>query len=112
MGFVLNLDEILFAAVVPLSRKKWNRRAGALVAAPNRFADGVMRFFMSGAVGKTMFIALPCYAVLFWDWTRYQGKFDRALALDCICEISGETCVAAHLLGGYSSLKSTPGYQR
>mmetsp|Transcript_66322 Transcript_66322/g.168197 ORF Transcript_66322/g.168197 Transcript_66322/m.168197 type:complete len:601 (+) Transcript_66322:31-1833(+) len=110
LTFLITIDEMVFAAFVPVRRKNWISNANSLEATPHRHVDACITHALNefALVGV---LVLYVVASIYYEYSREFGKLDLAEAFRCTCQVAGDRCMAAQVLGGYSSVQAAPGFK-
>jgi hypothetical protein len=114
LTFLVTVDELVCAAFTPKRRKEWidNCRLIEVPAAEEQQCVW-FHWLLDKLCTKEIFLLLTFAtsgAIIGVEYTRRYGKQTLARTFRCMCQVAGEDCVAAQLMGGHANLEVSPNY--
>eukprot|EP00931_Biecheleriopsis_adriatica_P081119 TRINITY_DN5446_c0_g1_i5.p1 TRINITY_DN5446_c0_g1~~TRINITY_DN5446_c0_g1_i5.p1 ORF type:complete len:443 (-),score=70.37 TRINITY_DN5446_c0_g1_i5:28-1356(-) len=105
LTFLIQIDEMLYAALLSTHEKESVAKVGSIKAAhPSfEFCDTVMQNLPMPIVRAALMILL-CAMFMAHSYAMKGGKYDMAWALSCLCQAEGDNCLASQFLGGVGSV--------
>jgi len=104
LGFLIEIDNMLFAAISSDAVKEWVGRCEPLcVRLPEPQWFRKLHHYCPSRVTFLTVIILVSGWLIAWSYNRPLGKFEYGSALTCLCHVEGRNCLAAQFLGGSSA---------
>eukprot|EP00928_Gymnodinium_smaydae_P061064 TRINITY_DN4511_c0_g1_i1.p1 TRINITY_DN4511_c0_g1~~TRINITY_DN4511_c0_g1_i1.p1 ORF type:complete len:154 (+),score=13.77 TRINITY_DN4511_c0_g1_i1:128-589(+) len=105
LGFLIQIDNMLFGAVVGDDSKDLLGKCEPIkIVHKTTYVCDFLHLHLPPKVPYTIFIMGVSLGLITYSYTHPGGKNDTGLALSCLCHAEGSTCVSAQILGGYPSL--------
>jgi len=105
LGFLIEIDNMLFAAVSQEREKDMVDSCEPLEVKHTccRFFGGYQHHLPVG-ITYTALILSTTFGLIYHSYTKDRGKYNMGDALRCLCQAAGDKCVAAQVLGNHSSV--------
>jgi len=103
LTFLVTIDEMIFVAFVSTKRREWLGNANPLEVKIHRGSDTMIACLLSECLLVPM-LFITVIAYMSYEYNRTWGKDDVEEAFRCICQVSGQRCMAAQVVGGYPTV--------
>jgi hypothetical protein len=107
LGFLIEVDNMLYAAVVSDVGKEMLGKVDPLTVEfiPCCCRRAEVEDFIPTSIPFTMLLCGIVAVFIGYAYTAEHGKIDVAHALECLCHAEGVHCVSAQVLGGHAYLR-------
>merc|ERR1712129_408158 len=106
LGFLIEIDEMLFAATMSSKYKRIIADLRPLEVPLTRIvakACHEIHELIPQSCVFTVLLSAIVYTFIYTSYNMPGGKYEMGAALECLCHIEGEACVGAQILGGFAS---------
>lgn len=104
LGFLIDIDEMLYAAVASHRNRDQISRCQEIKVVKSSFIRALDRLtcqrYHTVSLTNTMAVAIASVYFVTYGYVGPHGKFALANAFRCMCHAAGDFCVEAHVLGG------------
>jgi len=107
LGFLIEVDEMLFAAVTSQTTKDNISKLDALEGEHGCFKWCIKLSHFPTSIPLVFFVVLMAIAQISYAYYEHHGKLDIAGAYACLCHMEGPACIAAQILGGQTRVHTS-----
>lgn len=120
LGFLIDIDDMLYAAIVGASDKftlgkiqdvHWHWPVCPLFNRARKVSKGWMRGLDKPEMPNMLVIILVCAISIYYVYYTNlwgEGKIVKGQALNCLCQAEGHQCLNAQILGAYAHCADLP----